>query len=95
MGEVDSMSYSQLVSVVKMLQKQMADMRRQLEELTARINSGLKGIGDTRSWAQVARGKRRDERVVVILVGHKTEVVIRLGAGADSGIKARIAKETL
>jgi len=89
------MSQSQLVTVVKMLQKQMAEVRRQLEELTARVNGGLKGTGDTRSWAQVAGGKRYDERVIVVLVGRKTEVVIQLGAGADPGIKARTAKETL
>jgi len=87
MGEVDSMSYSQLVMVVKMLQMQMAEAQRQLEELIARVNSRLKGTGDTRSWAQVARGKKYNERVIIVLVGYKTEVVIWLGARADPVLK--------
>jgi len=76
MGEVDSISQSQLVTVVKMLQKQMAEVRRQLEELIMRVSGRLKGTGNTRSWAQVARGKRRDKRVIVVPVSYKTEVVI-------------------
>jgi len=35
--------------VVKMLQIQIAEMRRQLEELIARVNGGLKKTGDTHS----------------------------------------------
>jgi len=89
------MSHSQLVTVVKMLQKLMAETRRQLEELTSRVDSGAKGTGDIRSRAQVARGMRRDERVVDVSVGRKTVVVVRLGTGVDPDIKARTAKETL
>ena len=44
-GEVNLMSHSQLVTVVKLLQKQMmeaqrqqAEMRRQIEELAAHVN---------------------------------------------------------
>jgi len=71
-GEIESMSHSQLVAAVRALQEQMAETQRQLKGLEIRAGSGVTDASGTRSWAQVAGNKRRDERVVGVSIGRKT-----------------------